>query len=334
MEEEITGFDRKLLISMFLKMYRIRFFEKTVKKLYFQGLITGPLHLYIGEEAVAVGASSALESTDYVVSTHRGHGHCIAKGGDLKKMMAELLGRETGYCKGRGGSMHLTDPSIGLLASSGIVGGGIPISLGAGFSSLYRQSGQVTLPFFGDGATNQGSFHESLNLAAVWKLPIVFICENNLYAITVSAKKSLPIENVADRSASYGIPGKIVDGMNVIAVYQTIKEAVDRAREGKGPSLIECKTYRFEGHWVGDPIVYRTDKEVEEWKRKDPITTFQKILLEKENFTKEELGDIKNQANREIKEAVDFAKNSSFPNPEEVEKYVYYQVDSKHKEQE
>lgn len=324
MNEKSGRIEKDLFASMLLRMYRIRSLEKTVKQLYFQDLITGPLHLYIGEEAVAVGACSALEPTDYVVSTHRGHGHCIAKGGDLKKMMAELLGRETGYCKGRGGSMHLTDPKIGLLASSGIVGGGIPISLGAGFSAEYRKSGQVTICFFGDGATNQGSFHESLNLAAVWRLPIVFMCENNLYAITVSIAKSLPIKDIADRSISYGIPGKIVDGMDVVAVYQAVKEAVDRAREGKGPSLIECKTYRFEGHWVGDPIVYRTDEEVEKWRKRDPIIKFRKILLGKESFTEEELDNIKKQANQEIQEAVEFAKNSPFPNPKEVEKYVYY----------
>ena len=324
MNEKSRRIEKDLFASMLLRMYRIRSLEKTVKQLYFQDLITGPLHLYIGEEAVAVGACSALEPTDYVVSTHRGHGHCIAKGGDLKKMMAELLGRETGYCKGRGGSMHLTDPKMGLLASSGIVGGGIPISLGAGFSSVYRKSRQVTLCFFGDGATNQGSFHESLNLAALWRLPIVFVCENNLYAITVSVAKSLPIKDIADRSISYGIPGKIVDGMDVVAVYQAVKEAVDRAREGKGPSLIECKTYRFEGHWVGDPIVYRTDEEVEKWKKRDPIIKFRKILLGKENFTEDELDNIKKQANQEIQEAVEFAKNSPFPNPKEVEKYVYY----------
>ena len=261
---------------------------------------------------------------DAFFASHRGHGHYLAHGGDPTELMAELLGRETGYCKGRGGSMHLTDPKVGLLASSGIVGGGIPISLGAGFSSEYRKSGQVTVCFFGDGATNQGSFHESLNLAAAWRLPIIFVCENNLYAITVSVAKSLSIKDIADRSMSYGIPGRTVDGMDVIAVYQVVKEAVDRAREGKGPSLIECKTYRFEGHWVGDPIVYRTDKEVEKWKKRDPIINFQKTLLEKEGFSEEEFNNIKKQVNKEIKGAVEFAKSSSFPNPEEIEKYVYY----------
>lgn len=312
------------LSEMVLRMYKIRLFEETIENLYFQDLIRGPLHLYIGEEAVAVGACSVLKENDYVFSTHRGHGHCIAKGGNLKKMMAELLGRETGYCKGRGGSMHLADLEIGLLASSGIVGGGIPIAVGAGFSSYYRDSRQVTLSFFGDGAANQGSFHESLNLAAVWKLPVVFICENNLYAITVPAASSLSIEDIADRAVSYGIPGKTVDGMDVRAVYKAVKDAVARAREGKGPSLIECKTYRFKGHWVGDPIVYRTDEEVEKWRKKDPILNFRKLLVKQGVFTEIDLDNIKNQAEEEIKEAVEFAKNSPFPDQNEVTKYVYY----------
>jgi len=315
---------KEKLSDMLLKMYKIRLFEKTIENLYFQDLVTGPLHLYVGEEAVAVGACSTLKENDYIISTHRGHGHCIAKGANLKKMMAELLGRETGYCKGRGGSMHLADLGIGLLVSSGIVGGGIPMAVGAGFSSYYRDGKLVVLSFFGDGATNQGSFHESLNLASLWKLPVVFICENNLYAITVSVARSLPIKDIADRAVSYGIPGKIVDGMSVLAVYKGVKEAVARAREGKGPSLIECKTYRFKGHWVGDPIVYRTDEEVEKWRKKDPILNFRKSLLKQGVFTEIGLDNIKNQAEEEIEEAVNFAKNSPFPDPNEVTKYVYY----------
>ncbi len=311
------------LIDMLLRMHKIRFFEQTIKKLYTEGFIKGPLHLYIGEEAVATGACSALKKEDYVVSTHRGHGHYIAKKGDLKKMMAELLGRETGCCKGRGGSMHLVDQKVNLLASSGIVGGGIPIAIGAGFSSYYRDTGQVTLSFFGDGASNQGSFHESLNLAALWKLPVVFVCENNLYAITVSASRSLSIKNVADRAVSYGIPGEIVDGMNVLSVFEVIGEAVRRAREGKGPSLVECKTYRFEGHWVGDPIVYRGKEEVDEWKKKDPILNFRKYLLEQHITNREELDDIASQAQKEIKEAVAFAKESPFPDTSNAKEYVY-----------
>lgn len=320
----MSNLSKEKLAEMFLKMYRIRFFEETIKALYFQDLVTGPLHLYIGEEAVAVGACVTLRHDDYVISSHRSHGHCIAKGGNLKRMMAELLGRETGCCKGRGGSMHLADHKVGLLISSGIVGGGIPIAVGAGFSAYYRESNQVTLSFFGDGATNQGSFHESLNLAAVWKLPVVFICENNLYAITVSVSHSLPIKDIADRAISYGIPGKIVDGMDVLAVYETVKEAVNRAREGKGPSLIECKTYRFEGHWVGDPIVYRTEEEVEKWKKKDPIANFRKFLLEEKIFDENELDNIKKHARREVEETVEFAKDSPFPDPRNVTKYVYH----------
>ena len=311
------------LIDMLLRMHKIRFFEQTIKKLYTEGFIRGPLHLYIGEEAVATGACSALKKEDYVVSAHRGHGHYIAKKGDLKKMMAELLGRETGCCKGRGGSMHLVDQKVNLLASSGIVGGGIPIAIGAGFSSYYRDTGQVTLSFFGDGASNQGSFHESLNLGALWKLPVVFICENNLYAITVSASRSLPIKNIADRAISYGIPGKIVDGMDVLSVFEVVGEAVRRAREGKGPSLVECKTYRFEGHWVGDPIVYRGKEEVDEWKKKDPILNFRKYLLEQHITNKEELDKKASQAQEEIREAVAFAKESPFPDTSNAKEYVY-----------
>jgi len=324
MREETRRISRDLLVSMLLKMYRIRFFEETIKTLYFEDLITGPLHLYIGEEAVAVGACSALRQSDYIVSTHRGHGHCIAKGGDLKKMMAELLGRETGYCKGRGGSMHLADHDIGILTCSGIVGGGIPVAVGAAFSSSYRESGQVTLSFFGDGASNQGSFHESVNLASLWKLPVVFVCENNCYAITVPATGSVCIENVADRAAGYGIPGKIVDGMNVLAVYEAVKEAVGKARKGEGPSLIETKTYRFEGHWVGDPVVYRTDEEVKEWKKRDPILGFRKDLLQESQFGKDDLDSIEAQAREEVRDAAGFAKNSPFPKSDDLEKYVCY----------
>jgi pyruvate dehydrogenase E1 component alpha subunit len=312
------------LLNMLLRMYRIRFFEQTIKRLYTEGFIRGPLHLYTGEEAVATGACSALREDDYVVSTHRGHGHYIAKKGDLKKMMAELLGKETGCCKGRGGSMHLVDQKVNFLASSGIVGGGIPIAIGAGFSSYYRETGQVTLSFFGDGATNQGSFHESLNLAALWKLPVVFVCENNLYAITVSASRSLSIKNVADRAVSYGIPGEMVDGMNVLAVREVVEKAVKRARQGKGPSLIECKTYRFEGHWVGDPIVYRSKEELDEWKKKDPILNLTRYLLEKNILKEKELEAAAIQAQEEIKEAVAFAKKSPFPEIDDAKKYVYY----------
>ena len=299
--------------SMLRNMYRIRFFEEAAQQSYYEDLTTGPLHLYVGEEAVAVGACSTLRPTDYVTSTHRGHGHCIAKGGDLKRMMAELLQRETGYCKGRGGSMHLADPARGILVSSGIVGGGIPISLGAAFSAQYTGTDQVTLCFFSDGASNQGSFHESVNLAALWKLPVVFVCENNGYAITTAATRSLPIKDVADRAAAYGIPGTITDGMDVRAVYEAVAPAVARARAGDGPSLVECKTYRFLGHWVGDPIVYRTEEEVEDWRKRDPIVLLRQWMQTEGSWKEVDLDAIRDEVAREVAAAVAFAKASAFP---------------------
>jgi pyruvate dehydrogenase E1 component alpha subunit len=314
---------RENLSEMLLKMYKIRLLEEEIEKLYRQGLVRGGIHFYIGEEAVAVGACSAIETTDYVISTHRGHGHCVAKGGNLNEMMAELLGRETGYCKGRGGSMHLAAVNIGLLSCSGIVGGGIPMSAGAAFSSQYRGTKQVTLSFFGDGASNQGSFHETLNLAAVWKLPVVFICENNLFGITVPVSKSTSVKDIADRAAAYGIPGHIADGMDVLNVHEAVRKAVDRARNGYGPSLVECKTYRFKGHWVDDPVVYRTEKEVAEWRKKDPILTFRKKLLAEDEFSEADLDNLKKQAEKEIAAAVDFAQNSPFPAAGDVTQYVY-----------
>ncbi len=314
---------KEKLSKMLLRMHQIRYFEEKVEQLYREGLVKGGIHFYIGEEAVAIGACSAVKSSDYIVSTHRGHGHCIAKGGDLNKMMAELLGRERGYCKGRGGSMHLADSNIGLLGCSGIVGGGIPIAVGAAFSSYYRESGQVALSFFGDGASNQGVFHESLNLAALWKLPVIFICESNLYAISVPASKSTSVKDIADRSAGYGIPGEIVDGMNAFNVYESVNKAVERARNGDGPSLIECKTYRFKGHWVNDPQVYRTQEEVEEWKKKDPISLFTRTLKQKHGFTDESLNDIEKQAHKDIEMAASFAKSCDHPRAVDVDKYIY-----------
>lgn len=316
-------FDKTLLSEMLYLMWKIRLFEEEAEYLYHQGLVRGALHLYIGEEAVAVGICSALDQGDYIISGHRGHGHCIAMHGKLDRMMAELLGRESGYCKGRGGSMHLADIEKGILICSGIVGAGIPIAVGSAFSSYYRNENKVTVCFFGDGASNQGTFHESLNIAALWKLPIIFICENNLYAITVPASASLPIKNIADRSVSYGIRGNVVDGMNVLEIYQAAKREVEKARNGGGPSLIECKTYRFKGHWVGDPIVYRTEDEVREWRKKDPIILFIDILKKDFSFSDANLNDIKKQAEEEVKEAVNFAKNSEFPKPEDLLKYVY-----------
>ena len=304
-------------IGMLRLMYTIRQFEEKARQLFRQGLIYGALHPYVGQEAVAVGACAALENDDFVVSTHRGHGHCIAKGADLKRMMAELLGRETGYSKGRGGSMHMFSVEEGLLGGNGIVGGGLPIALGSAFSAQYRQSGQVTLCFFGEGAASNGTFHESMNLASLWRLPVVYICENNLYAATTPVSDSAPIENIADRASAYGFPGLVVDGNDVVSVYEAVQQAVARARAGEGPTLIECKTFRFYPHCMVIPE-HRRKAEVEEWRRKDPIVRFEKRLLEEHRMTHEEQEKIKREVENAIEEAVNFAKESRYPAVETV----------------
>lgn len=310
------------LIEMFTKMYTIRLFENKAKELYAQGLIRGALHSYSGEEAIAVGACSSIQCQDYIISTHRGHGHCIAKGADIKRMMAELLGRENGYCRGRGGSMHLAAPERGVLTASGIVGGGLPISLGTAFSSQYKGIKRVTLSFFGDGASNQGTFHESLNLASLWKLPVVFICENNHYAISVPSSCSLPIENISDRAISYGMPGCSVDGNDVLAVYQTVDKAVKRARGGEGPTLIEARTSRLERHAMLDSET-RTRREIEEVKKYDPIPRFEQYLVTSKILNRDKINKIKTKVQEEVDGAVDFAQRSSLPDRKSIMDYVY-----------
>lgn len=319
--KEIISKDKK--IEFFSQMYTIRRFEEKVRELFSLGLIRGSTHVYIGEEAVAVGACGALNTDDYIVSTHRGHGHCIAKGGKLKPMMAELLGKETGYCKGKGGSMHIADPEIGILGAVGIVGSGIPLAIGASLSSKYLDDNRVCVSFFGDGASNNGTFHECLNLASVWKLPTVFICENNLYAITVSCARSTSVKDIADRAKGYSIPGKIVDGNNVEEVYRATRKAVDDAKSGKGPTLIEAKTYRHEGHWIGDPQVYRDKNEVSEWKKKDPIERYETALLE-EVLNRKKLSSLKKELDEELEEAVEFARKSRFLPKEKVMDDIYF----------
>ncbi|MES0341897.1 MAG: thiamine pyrophosphate-dependent dehydrogenase E1 component subunit alpha [Candidatus Humimicrobiaceae bacterium] len=305
-------------IEFFSNMYAIRRFEESVRELFSLGLIRGSTHVYIGEEAVAAGVCGALRREDYIVSTHRGHGHCIAKGGKLAPMMAELMGKETGYCKGKGGSMHIADPEIGILGAVGIVGSGLPLAVGAALSSKNLKEDKVAVSFFGDGASNQGTFHECLNLASVWKLPIVFVCENNLYAITVSCKRSTSVEDIADRAAGYGIPGVVIDGNNVEEVYRATSMAVEGARKGGGPTLIEAKTYRQEGHWIGDPQVYRNKKEVAYWKKLDPIEIYEVLLINEKVVTKEKLLGIKKDVDKELKEAVDFARESKFLSTDKV----------------
>jgi pyruvate dehydrogenase E1 component alpha subunit len=315
---------KEKLIEMYKRMQLIRQFDSMVNGLYQKGSISGGCHLYIGEEAVAVGVCANLRLDDYVVSTHRGHGHCIAKGADVKRIMAELFGKRTGLCKGKGGSMHVCDVSVGMLGASGIVGGGLPLAAGAGLSIKYRGTGQVAVGFFGDGASNQGTFHESLNLASIWDLPVIYVCENNQFGEGTPVSAVMRIKNVADRAAAYGIPGKIVDGMDVTTVYEATKEAVERARQGKGPTLIECKTYRYEGHEVGDnQYLYRSKEEEDEWKKKDAIRRLRQTLISSGDLTEEEADNIEHEVKKQIEEAVKFADESPFPDPEEAVRGVF-----------
>ncbi|MCL5986408.1 MAG: thiamine pyrophosphate-dependent dehydrogenase E1 component subunit alpha [Actinobacteria bacterium] len=306
----------ELAVRMYKNMFTIRTFEEEVITLFRNGFIPGWVHSYIGQEAVATGACFAIENEDFIFSTHRGHGHCISKGADLKKMMAELFAKTTGYCKGKGGSMHICDPSSGILGVNGIVGGGIPIATGTGFACKYLKTKRVCLVFFGDGASNQGSFHESINLASLWNLPVVYICENNLYGNTVSQKRHQNIENIADRAKAYNIPGVISDGMDVFDVYQKVSNAVDRARNGDGPTLVEAKTYRYMGHYDGDPQVYRTEEEIDSWKKRDCIQKLEGYLFEKFILDEEQIISIQKKIRTEIGEAIEFAKSS----PEPIEK--------------
>jgi len=270
-----------------------------------------------------VGVCTNLRKDDYITSTHRGHGHCIAKGADLRKVMAEILGKKTGYCKGKGGSMHIADFSIGMLGATAVVGAGIPIAAGAGLSIKLRGTNQVVAGFFGDGASNQGTFHESINMAAIWSLPVTFVCENNLYAMGTKQSTVMKIENIADRAVAYGIPGVTVDGNDVLAVYEATREAVDRARDGEGPTLIECKTYRHKGHSRFDPAAYRPKEEVKEWLKKDPIPRFKTKLCKMKLLTEQEAERIEHSVISDIEAAVKFAMESPFPAPEEALENVY-----------
>jgi pyruvate dehydrogenase E1 component alpha subunit len=318
-----TSLNRELLGHMLQKMSEIRFFEEKVFDLYGQNLVPGTIHLYAGEEAVAVGVCTALRKDDFITSTHRGHGHCIAKGADLKRTMAEILGRETGYCRGKGGSMHIADFSVGMLGATAVVGAGLPIAVGAGLSAKLRNTDQVVACFFGEGASNQGTFHESLNMAAAWSLPVIFVCENNLYAMGTKQSRIMKIANVADRASGYGMPGVTIDGNDVSAVYTTTRKAVERAGKGEGPTLIECKTYRHKGHSRVDPAKYRAKEEVEEWLNKDPIKRLKDKTLQDHIFTEHEIGKIEREAMAKVEEAVKFAVESPYPVPEEALEDVY-----------
>ena len=319
--------DKSLLMEMLRRMVRIRFFEERVIQMVERGEIVGAAHSYIGEEAVAVGACLALRDDDWMTGNHRSHGHPIAKGGDVKRAMAELLGKATGFCKGKGGSMHLADFSIGILGESGILGSAIPTAVGAALGSKLQGNDRVAVPFFGDGASNEGAFHESINLAAIWKLPVIFLCENNQYAVSSSFKKMVASENISDRAASYNIPGVLVDGQDVIAMYEAVTVAVARARAGDGPSLIEGLTYRYHDHSLGlNRIVrapYRDEEEVEQWKARDPIKIHKELLLSQDIATQAEIDQLEQEVMQQIDEAVEFARESPYPEPSALFEDMY-----------
>ena len=307
-----------VLKHMHRTMLRIRRFEERAVELFLARELPGFLHSYLGQEASATGVCAALRRDDYITSTHRGHGHVIAKGLELNRMMAELYGRTTGYCKGKGGSMHIADFSRGILGANGIVGGGIPIAAGAALSAKMRRSGQVVAAFFGDGASSQGSFHEAANLASCWNLPIVFVCENNQYAVSTPCGCQMRIPDVALRGAAYGFPGIKVDGNDPVAVYLVAGEAVERARSGGGPTLIETKTYKWLGHYVGDPGAYRPREEVAGWKANDPIPRYEKYLVERGVMSGEEIAAVRREVYAELEAAVEFARSSPLPRPEDA----------------
>ncbi len=315
--------DPKLLMNIYEMMHKIRHFEERAFDLFLENVLRGSVHLYTGEEAIAASVCGLLNEDDYITSTHRGHGHGIAKSDDLKSAMAELMGKETGFCKGRGGSMHIADLSKGNLGANAIVGGGIPIAVGGALSAKMRKTKQVAVSFFGDGASNHGTFHESLNLASVWKLPIIFLCENNGFGISVPAWQSTSVEDISVRSVGYNMPGITVDGNDVLAVLEATEKALERARNGEGPTLIECKTYRWRGHWTGDPEVYRTREELQAKKEDDCIARFGAYLIEQKIATAEELEAIDKDVLAQVNEAIEFAINSPEPDPSTVLDYVY-----------
>ncbi len=304
-------------------MVRIRMFEEMVEKQFASGEIPGFVHLYIGEEASAAGVCESLSSKDYITSTHRGHGHCIAKGGDPKKMMAELYGKKTGYNMGKGGSMHIASPELGILGANGIVAAGLPIAVGAGMTSKLRNSGRVTIAFFGDGASNQGSFHESVNMAAIFNLPIVFVCENNQYAVGTRIDHATKNTQISKRADSYGIPGISVDGQNVVEVYENAEYLIAQARDGLGPSILETNTWRYRGHFQGEPATYRT-KEVEEmWLEKDPIDNARKYFIDNDFLDEVKYDQIVQEISKQIEEAVEYARMSDPPKTEDAMTNVY-----------
>ena len=314
-----------VLRDMHRRMVRIRVFETEAGRLAEAGKIPGALHLYVGEEAVAAGVMVHLSDDDWITSTHRGHGHLIAKGGAYDRMFAELFGRATGYCRGKGGSMHISNMELGMLGANGIVGAGPPIAVGAAFSTKFRGTDRVAISFFGDGASNEGAFHEAANMAALYKLPVIFLCENNGYGEYTAQKDHQAIVDVADRAAGYGMPGVVVDGMDAVAVYEAAGAAIERARAGDGPTLLEAKTYRFFDHVGvrGMGLSYRTDEELEEWQKRDPIRMFEARLAELGVLSKEHAAAIHDEIVADVKAGIEFAESSPLPDPQTLLDDVY-----------
>jgi pyruvate dehydrogenase E1 component alpha subunit len=314
---------KEMLIELYRKMLTIRRFEEKAAELYKNGAIPGDVHLCIGQEAIAVGICACLRREDLITGTHRAHGQVFAKGADLKKMMAELFGKATGYCRGKGGSIHLADVDVGVLGANGIVGGSIAIGVGAALACLMKDTDNVAVAFFGDGASNRGTFHEAVNLAAIWKLPVIFVCENNFYAMSSYQRDAMAVQNVSERAVAYGIPGVSIDGNDVVAVWETGQEAVRRARQGQGPTLIEAITWRHHGHFEGENDVYRDPKEHEAWLKKDPVARFGDQLLRKHRVSDQELDRIEQAVRDEIQEAVEFAQKSPWPDATELLEDIY-----------
>jgi TPP-dependent pyruvate/acetoin dehydrogenase alpha subunit len=314
--------DKDLLMLMLRRMMLIRRFDENVKVMVQSAELVGAAHCYIGEEAVAVGACAALRDDDYITGNHRSHGHPIAKGGDVRKAMAELLGKSTGFCKGKGGSMHLADFSIGILGESGIVASALPVAVGAALGTKMQGLDRVVVSFFGDGASNQGACHEAMNLASIWKLPVIFLCENNQYAVTTHFSETVAVENISDRAVAYNMPGVLVDGQDAMAMYEATREAVARGRAGQGPTLLEARTYRYEDHSEGLGRIlrepYRSEEDVEMWRNRDPIEIHKALLLEQDLATQEEIDALQADVIATIEEALEFARESPYPEPEDL----------------
>lgn len=318
-DQLLTELGRDQALEMLATMCLIRAFEEKAEDLFARGMVHGTMHLSIGQEAVAVGATRAMQKGDYLLNHHRGHGHCLAWGSDVNLMMAEFLGKETGYCRGRGGSMHIANVEANNLGANGIVGGGIPISVGVGLSIKMRRTRQVCLTIFGDGAANEGAFHESLNMASIWDLPVVYLCENNQYAMSMPMTKAFNIERISQRACAYGIPGVTVDGNDVLAVYAAVRQAAERARSGQGPTLVEAVTYRWRGHSKSDRQAYRTREEVKAWQQRDPIRRFAGLL----GLSEQELAVYISEAQRKVEAAVEFAQASPEPDVSTILEGVY-----------